>query len=51
MTGTGVSRKEACLLRESLASPKSITKIVFPALYPPRVMAIRKSRNAVYSYH
>ena len=24
MTGTGVSRKEACLLRESLASPKSI---------------------------
>ncbi len=27
MTGTGVSRKEACSLRESLASPKSIIKI------------------------
>ena len=24
MTGTGVSRKEACSLRESLATPKSI---------------------------
>ena len=45
MTGTGVSRKEACLLRESLASPKSIS------LYLPRVVAISKSRNAVYSYH
>ena len=27
MTGAGVSRKEACSLRESLASPKSIMKI------------------------
>jgi len=27
MTGTGVSRKKACSLRESLASPKSIMKI------------------------
>ena len=27
MTGTGVSRKEACSLRESLASPKSIMKV------------------------
>ena len=27
MTGTGVSRKEACSLRESLATPKSIMKI------------------------
>ena len=27
MTGAGVSRKEACSLRESLAAPKSIMKI------------------------
>ncbi len=45
MTGTGVSRKEACSLRESLASPKSIMKIGtwnirFPALCPLRALDI-----------